>query len=122
MPIGASLRSSHIVHNKFISASIRKSKWTVLISKNISPGGLFTLNFVRVSAEDINLAVALLCLFSLLSVLVPPLLVYLLLGKTGELSSFFWLIIHLGLLIAFPLYVSRLLTDFLPNGQQSQSF
>lgn len=86
-----------------------------LILLSISPGGLFTLNFVRVSGGNINFAVALICLLSLLSILITPLLAYLFLGKTGHVFSSLWFIVHLGLLIALPLYAGRLLSDYLPQ-------
>ena len=86
-----------------------------LILLSISPGGLFTLNFVRVSGGNINFAVALICLLSLLSIVITPLLAYLFLGKSGLLFSSLWFIVHLGLLIALPLYAGRLLSDYLPQ-------
>jgi len=74
----------------------------------VAPGGLFALNFARVSGSNINLAVALLLLLSITSIVITPLLAHFIFGSAAEFGSIFRIMIKLFLLVLVPLYAGRL--------------
>lgn len=90
-----------------------------LILLIISPGGLFTLNFVRVSHANIHLAVAFLCLFTTISVFITPVLAYFYIGR-GQFFFTIYLILRLFIYIVAPLYLGRYMSKYIP-GRQSLS-
>jgi BASS family bile acid:Na+ symporter len=73
----------------------------------IAPGGLFALNFARVSHSNVHLAVGLLLLLSLSAILVTPLLAHFIFGSGTGISWIFRLMVMLLLLILVPLFVGR---------------
>jgi BASS family bile acid:Na+ symporter len=90
---------------------------TGLILLIISPGGLFSLNFVRVSKGNINLAIALTCLLSILAIILTPLLAWFLIGKTHELLFSLRTMSRLLILILLPLYIGRLIASQIPKSR-----
>lgn len=87
-----------------------------LILLIISPGGLFTLNFVRVSHANIHLAIALLSLLTILSIFITPILALIYLGS-GQVLFTIYIILRLFIFLVVPLYLGRYLARFIPNNQ-----
>ena len=82
----------------------------------MAPGGLFALQFARVSKGNRVFAVALLLVFCLLAILVTPVLILVFFRREGAGSlPFGWLIMLLLLLIVLPLIVGRLLQKLFPE-------
>lgn len=82
----------------------------------ISPGGLFSLNFVRISNANIHLAIALLSLFTILSIVITPMVASIYLG-ISQIFLTIYLILRLFILMVVPLYLGRYLARFIPNRQ-----
>jgi bile acid:Na+ symporter, BASS family len=74
----------------------------------LAPGGLFALQFARVSQGNRVLAVGLLCVLTIVAVVVTPVLIVLFfpLGQGGKMP-FAWLMFLLLLLVVAPLLVGR---------------
>jgi len=89
---------------------------TGLLMLALSPGGLFALQFARVSKGNRVLAVALLLVFSVLAVLTTPVLVVLLFPavEAGKLP-FTQLVVLLLLLVVAPLLAGRALQRLVPE-------
>lgn len=90
---------------------------TGIILLGICPGGLFTLNFVRVSNGNIRLAIALFCLFSVMGIFFTPIFVWFLAGFMPDLLFSFWIICRLIMLVLIPLFWGRLLAIYLPRSK-----
>jgi BASS family bile acid:Na+ symporter len=83
---------------------------------SIAPGGLLALQFARVSNGNRVFAVALLCIFCLLAILITPALTLLFFPGAGAGESpFTWLIIMMFLLIIVPAVLGRLLQMLIPQ-------
>lgn len=94
---------------------------TGLLLLCICPGGLFALNFARVAKGNINLAVVLLFLFSLLAIITTPVATYFLhIGKEGALWPAVWMMLHLLMLMLVPLLVGRLSRNFIKPSMQGK--
>jgi BASS family bile acid:Na+ symporter len=82
----------------------------------LSPGGLFALQFARVSKGNRVFAVALLLVLSLLAVLTTPLLTYWFFPeRSAEGRLLAWLVLLFLLLVAIPLSAGRLLQRLIPE-------
>lgn len=89
---------------------------TGLLMLALSPGGLFALQFARVSQGNRVLAVALLLVFSVLAVLTTPVLVTLLFPATEARElPFARLVVLLLLLVVAPLLAGRALQRLVPE-------
>jgi|SRR5262245_5716910 len=81
----------------------------------VSPGGLFALQFARVSKGDRVFAVALLIVLALLAIFITPLLAHLFFPREEEGGLFLWLVLLFLLLVAVPLYAGRALQKRFPE-------
>jgi BASS family bile acid:Na+ symporter len=73
----------------------------------ISPGGLFALQFARISKGDRVFAVALVIVLLVLAIFTTPLLAHWFFGREGEGGLFLRLILLFLLLVAVPLILGR---------------
>ena len=86
----------------------------------ISPGGLFALQFARISKANRVFAVALLIILSILAILITPLLAdWFFPRPDAEGRPFVWLVVLFFLLVAIPLLAGRgvemLIPEFAPK-------
>lgn len=82
----------------------------------VSPGGLFALQFARVSKGNRVFAVALLIILSVLAILITPVLAYWFFHKGGPVGApLAWLVVLFLLLIAGPLLLGRALQIRFPE-------
>ena len=86
---------------------------TGLLLLALSPGGLFALNFARVSKGNVPLAVALLVLLSFLGTVVTPLLTHYFFGGGAHALFVLRLILLLFLLLVVPIFAGRLIAKFI---------
>jgi BASS family bile acid:Na+ symporter len=81
-----------------------------------SPGGLFALQFARVSKGNRVFAVALLIVLSVLAIFITPLLTHWFVPRTTtESGPFVWLVLLFVLLVALPLIAGRALQKRIPE-------
>lgn len=83
---------------------------TGLLLLAFAPGGLFALNFARVSKGNVHLAVALLILLFVISVVSTPLYAHLFLGAEANIGRVFRTIFLLVLLILLPIIAGKFLS------------
>jgi predicted Na+-dependent transporter len=82
----------------------------------VSPGGLFALQFARVSKANRVFAVALLIVLSVVAILITPFLASWFFSKpSAESGPFIWLVVLFLLLVAVPLIVGRELQKLIPE-------
>lgn len=82
----------------------------------VSPGGLFALQFARISKGNRVFAVALLIILSISAILITPVLAYWFFHRGGPVGGpLAWLVVLFSLLIAGPLLVGRALQIRFPE-------
>ena len=82
----------------------------------VSPGGLFALQFARVSKGNRVFAVALLIILSILAILITPVLAYWFFYREGPIGGpLTWLVVLFSFLVAGPLLVGRALQMRFPE-------
>jgi predicted Na+-dependent transporter len=82
----------------------------------VSPGGLFALQFARISKGNRVFAVALLIILSILAILITPVLAYWFFYREGPIGGpLAWLVVLFSFLVAGPLLVGRALQMRFPE-------
>lgn len=82
---------------------------TGVLILSFSPGGLFALNFARVSKGNIHIAVALIFLVTLPAIVITPLLVNLFISRITHVGHIIRMILLLLPLVLIPIYLGRFL-------------
>lgn len=86
---------------------------TGLLLLSIAPGGLFALNFARVSKANVHLAVALLILLSLVGIIVTPALAHFVFGGKAGTGYVLHMILLLFLLLVAPIVAGKLIANYI---------
>ena len=81
----------------------------------VSPGGLFALQFARVSKGNRVFAVALVIVLSILAIFFTPFLAHWFSPRQGEGKLFAWLVLLFVLIVALPLFAGRELQKLFPQ-------